>query len=67
VRFEDLMVVTVKITAFWDVPPYSLVDICECFGTTCCLCFHGMDESSKFLQNVGKQLPEYMALYFKRQ
>lgn len=30
-----LTVVTIKITVFWGVTPYSLVDTCECFGRLC--------------------------------
>jgi hypothetical protein len=36
--FEDLMVVTMNITVFWNVMPRSLVDILQRFGCLCC--FH---------------------------
>jgi len=29
------MAVTTKITVFWDMKPYILVDTNQCFGETC--------------------------------
>jgi len=34
--FYTLVVVTVKITIFWDVTPCSLVEMQQCFRGTCC-------------------------------
>jgi hypothetical protein len=31
------MPVAIKITVFWDMKPYSLVDIYQCFQETGCL------------------------------
>jgi hypothetical protein len=50
-----------KITVFWDVTPYILVDIYQCFRGTFCL-FYVEYERSTFLRNVGEHLPAYMAL-----
>jgi hypothetical protein len=35
VRFEVLIAMNMEITAFWDVTPYSLVDVYQYFRETC--------------------------------
>jgi hypothetical protein len=39
VRFGVLMLVTVKITVFWNIVPSSLVDHYQYAGGVCYLCF----------------------------
>jgi hypothetical protein len=39
-RFEVLTVVTTKITVFWDLTLYNLVDDHQYLGGTCCLHLH---------------------------
>jgi hypothetical protein len=58
VRFDILAVGTVKISGFWFVMPYSLIDIYDLFLLgTCCL--YLQDEGSKFLWNIYIYLPDY--------
>lgn len=48
-RFEVPKVVIMKIITFWNEMPYSLVDVCRCFGETCYLYF----QSRKVLGHRG--------------
>lgn len=50
-RFYILVVVTVKITIFWDVTPCSLVEMQQCFQGTCC----PKDGSGRFLHSITSQ------------
>jgi hypothetical protein len=47
-------------TIFWDVAPYSLVEVYWRFRGACCLHHQGSDEGSKYLWSVGKLLPDYI-------
>jgi hypothetical protein len=40
-------------TVFWDVTPYSLVDICRCFGRKCC--FHIQGTTSAMYCSRGQR------------
>jgi hypothetical protein len=65
---EVLTLVTVKITIFWDVTLYSLVDRYQCFEGTFCFHFHGrIDGGNRFLRYVGAYLPNYTASHLRRQ
>jgi hypothetical protein len=50
-RFEVLIVVTVKSTVFLDVTPYSMVEFYRQFRRKYCLCFQGqrVNQISKLL------------------
>jgi hypothetical protein len=50
-RFYTLVVVTVKITIFWDVTPCSPVEMQQCFRGTCCL----KDGSGRSLHSITSQ------------
>jgi hypothetical protein len=73
VRFEVLMVASMKMAVFWVVAPCSLVEVYQLFTGACCL--HHQGESthcpdnrvSKHLWNVGQLLPNYMAQQPRRQ
>lgn len=45
-----------KIMCFWDVAPYSLVDMQRYFRLTCCLCDQGTPEieAADSVANAGK-------------
>jgi hypothetical protein len=47
VRFDVLMVMSMKMAVFWDVAPCSLVDIDRCFRGA--YSFHHQDGGSKLL------------------
>jgi hypothetical protein len=61
-RFQVLMVVSMKMNVFWDVVPCGPVQVYWCFGGACCL--HHQDDhcpddgDSKNLWNVGKLLSD---------
>jgi hypothetical protein len=56
----------IKLTAFWDVAPCNLVEVCRRFRDRCCL--HRPDDGgSKYLWNVDKLLPDYTVLQPRRQ
>jgi hypothetical protein len=60
----------VKIAVFWDVAPYSLVEIYRRFRGVYCLFHQGDDDDdggSKHLWNVGEFLPDYTAQHPRRQ
>jgi hypothetical protein len=57
--FEVLMVISTKMAVFWVVAPCCLVEDYQCFRGPCCLHHKGDD--------VGKLLPDYMALQPRRQ
>jgi hypothetical protein len=40
-RSEVLTSLTIKISAFWNVPPCSLVNVYQCLGKNCCLLLQG--------------------------
>jgi hypothetical protein len=63
VRVEGLTAETTKVIGFWDVTPYSLVDVRLHVPTS----LYSEDGRGKFLRNVGKRLPEYTALHPKIQ
>jgi len=50
-RLYTLVVVTAKITIFWDVTPFSLVEMQQCFGRTCC----PKDGSGRSLHSITSQ------------
>jgi hypothetical protein len=54
IRFQDLVAASMKMTVFWDVAPYSLVQTDRHFG-------------GAYLWNVGQFLPDYMVQYPRRQ
>lgn len=56
-RFYTLVVVTVKITIFWDVTPYTQAKIYQCFRGTCCLQLQG---KMGYFCNI---LNDYLILY----
>jgi hypothetical protein len=57
-----LMVVIIKIIVFWDVKLCTTVD----HGENSVL-FYLKDGDSKFLQNNGNNLPDYMVSHPRRQ
>jgi hypothetical protein len=59
-RFEVLLALTLNITLFWDVTPCDLVDI------SYILVFCSEDEGMTLLRNIGEDLSEYTASYFRR-
>jgi hypothetical protein len=65
VRFEVLMTLNMKSSAFWYVMPCSLVDRYQCFGRTCYLhlqsgkLFYRDDGGSSVLQNADIYLASY--------
>jgi hypothetical protein len=56
VRFQVLMVVTMKMTVFWDIAPCNMVEVYRCSD----------DGGSKHLWN-GKLLQDYMVQHHRRQ
>jgi hypothetical protein len=61
-----------KMTVFWDVAPFNLVEVCLRFRGACCLHYQGDevspdDGSSKYLWNVSKRLPDYTTQHPRRQ
>jgi hypothetical protein len=56
-----------KMAVFWVVAPCSLVEVHQRFRSLRCLHHQGDDGGSKDLWNVGKLLPDYMALQHRRQ
>ena len=40
-EMEVPMLLNIKVTAFWVVNPYSLVDMYQSFGRTCSFCLQG--------------------------
>ena len=50
-------VASVQITAFRDVMPCSLVNLCRCFGGIYCLILHGVINMKTIFLNV--YLPKY--------
>lgn len=50
VRFEILMVLTLKVTVFWVVIAFSLVDCYQHFGGNCCFLYPEV-ASSSFLEH----------------
>jgi hypothetical protein len=61
VRFQVLTAAGMKVIAFWDVAPCSLVEVYQRFRGACWLYRQGYDWGSKHLWNVGKLLPDYTA------
>jgi hypothetical protein len=55
-RCQFVRAVTMKITVFWDVMPYSLVDRYQCFRGTCYHHHQGKD-GSRALQDTDKYSP----------
>jgi hypothetical protein len=51
--------VTMRINAFWNVTPCSLVDINICEEEACVLRLYPEDGGSKFLRSVSTYLPNY--------
>jgi len=50
-KFYTRVVVTVRITIFWDVTPCSLVEMQQCFRGTCC----PKDGSGRSLHSITSQ------------
>jgi hypothetical protein len=44
VRFQILMAMSVNMAVFWDVAPFSLAYINQCFRAAYCLCNQGPDD-----------------------
>jgi hypothetical protein len=68
-RFQDLMVASMKMTALWDTAPYNFVEVDWRFRGAYCL-HHQGDEphcpdngGNRHLWNVGLLQQDYMALY----
>jgi hypothetical protein len=55
------------LSVFWVVTPYSLVEVYQRFRGAYCLHHRPDDRGNKALWNVGKLLPDYMALQPRRQ
>jgi hypothetical protein len=61
------IVLTVKITVFWDSVPCCLVEVCQNLRNTCVASLHGTsfsklfreDGGSTFFRNVGELLPHF--------
>jgi hypothetical protein len=51
-KFEDITVVTMKITVFFDVTLCSLVDMYQHFEGDCCLRLHGSRVELQCLLNL---------------
>jgi hypothetical protein len=51
-KFEDMTVVTVKITVFWVVTLCILVDMYQHFEGNCCLHLHGSRVELQCLLNL---------------
>jgi hypothetical protein len=67
VGFEILTVASIKMSVFWVVVPCSLVEVKRRFRGTCRLHHYCPDDGgSKHLRNIGKLLPDYMALQPRR-
>jgi hypothetical protein len=54
-----------KMTAFWDIAPRSLVKVDRFFRSAYCF-HHQGDGGSKHLWNVGELLRDYTAQYSRR-
>jgi hypothetical protein len=52
-----------KMTAFWDIAPCSLVEVDRSFGAACCGDGRPDDGFKKHLRNVGQLLRDYTAQY----
>lgn len=55
----DCGVIIFKMSVFWVVALYSLVEACQCFRDPCCLCLLGVGGSNDHW-NIGKLLLDYM-------
>jgi hypothetical protein len=70
VGFEVFTATSMKMAVFWVLAPRSLVEVYQRFRGSCCLHHQGDDDpddgGSKYLWNVGKLLPDYMALQPRR-
>jgi hypothetical protein len=59
---------TVKTVIFWIITPYSLLGSYQRFWGTCCIHIQGMllitwNGGSRFLWNIGDDLPDYKVAY----
>jgi hypothetical protein len=54
-----------KMTVFWDVVPYSLVETDRRFRGTCCLHHHGYESSVNFYHTTWRNIPEDSYLHMK--
>jgi hypothetical protein len=57
VRFQVLTVMSMKMTVFWDVTPYSLVDIDRRFRGTCCLHHQGNEYGGSKKVKLSRYTP----------
>jgi hypothetical protein len=72
VGFEILTVARMDMAMFWVEVPCGLVEVYCCFKGISCLHYQGSVDGcgvggSKYLQNIGKLLPDYTALQPRRQ
>jgi hypothetical protein len=58
---------TLKMAVFWVVAPCCLVEVYRRFRGACCLHLQGPDDGGRKNGNVGKFIPDYMALQPRRQ
>jgi hypothetical protein len=56
----------IKMTVFWDVAPFNMIDVYSCFIGAYCL-YPPDDGGTKRLQNVGKLQLDYTAQHPRRQ
>jgi hypothetical protein len=54
------MAVSMKMAVFWVVAPCSLIEVYQCFRRACYLHHCPDDGGSKYLEDNGKLLSDYM-------
>jgi hypothetical protein len=53
--------VTINVTVFWNVTPYTVVGRYQRYGKTVAFILRAADGGNEFLRNVGNDHPDYMA------